>query len=112
MKIRTLVVSRYSMFKEGLERVIDPSFEIVSHFKDIPELLAAEVDADLAILDEESSSDLGLLKTGRPSLAILKLSLEDNTGCLYANKNNGSNEGLLKAVRNLASGISVIDEQA
>jgi len=59
MKVKTVVVSRYPMFKAGLKRVLGPGFCITSFFDNIANLLTSNIDADLIVLDDKALKDLG-----------------------------------------------------
>jgi len=72
MKVKTVVVSRYPMFKAGLKRVLGPGFCITSFFDNVANLLTSNIDADLIVLDDKASKDLALLKKG-PTLPFLNL---------------------------------------
>ncbi|MBI4744774.1 MAG: hypothetical protein HY776_08185 [Actinobacteria bacterium] len=81
--------------------MLGPEFAIISYFDSVPELLTASIEADVAVLDEEVARDLDLLKRHKPDLAILKISLEDNTGCLYSNTDSTSSAQVLSAIQGL-----------
>ena len=108
MKVKTVVVSRYPVFKAGLKRVLGPGFCITSFFDNIANLLTSNIDADLIVLDDKASKDLALLKK-RPNFAILKFSLEENAGFLYVDTKTMPRAALQKAVCILAESLTSKD---
>jgi len=108
MKIKTVVVSNYPMFKAGLKKILGPDIAIVSCFNDVSELLAQNTKAELAVLDEETSKDLAMLRSKMPSLAVLKLSLDSNTGYFYESINNDLSITIRDKIQSLADKISVV----
>ena len=84
MRVKTVLVSKYPMFKEGLEKILRPDFVVEATFDDIKGLLSSKVRADFAILDEDASKNLDLLKIKKPSLTLLKVNLEKNEAYLVS----------------------------
>lgn len=75
------------MFREGLNKVLGPEFSI-SYAIDVPEVLTTTTDTKLIILDEEASKNLNILRENKLSSLVLTLSLNDNMGYLYEDKDS------------------------
>ena len=112
MEVKTVVVSSYPMFKEGLKKILGPSFDIISCFNDVSELLTAEIELELAILDEPASKDFDLLRQNKPDITILKLSLDDNVGRLSKCVDGSSNERLTGTIQSLKDKLPVYEIQS
>ena len=112
MKVKTVVISSYPMFIEGLKKILGPSFAVVSCFSDMSQLLATEIEVELAILDEQASKDFDLLRQSKPDITILKLSLDDNVGRLYKCTDGNPNERLTGTIQSLKDKLPVYEIQS
>ena len=111
MKVKTVVISSYPMFIEGLKKILGPSFDIISFLNNVSELLATEIEIELAILDEPASKDFDLLRKSKPDITILKLSLDDNVGHLYKCMDGNSDERFIGTIQSLKDKLPVCEIQ-
>ncbi len=107
MKVTSVIVGRYPMFKEGLLSLLKEDFDVVACFNGVNDLLNSDIDADLVIIDEHISSNLERLKHERQGASILSLSLDKNKGSFYTSEKGISSFDLVNAVRNLMGKLDV-----
>lgn len=109
MRVRTVVVSNYPMFKAGLRNALGPGFEVLSYFNRIKDMLAADIDCDLIIVDDAAAKESEALKLKELGIAVLRLSLDNNTGylCLYG---VAKEEAFGKQIQELSQRIPIVEK--